>query len=305
MESCAPSDPAGRVTVVVITRNRRRELLRTLDRLAELPEQVPVIVVDNGSDDGTSRDIGALHPAVTLVTADRNLGAVGRNLAARLVATPYIAFCDDDSWWAPGSLARAVEMLDHNPGLGAVTARIVVEPDGGEDPIVAELRASPIPAPRALPGPALGSVLAAATCLRTEAFRGVGGFSPRLWLGGEEELLSADLAARGWWLCYVEDITIHHAASEQRDATERRRLGIRNTLWFLWLRRPVGRALRRTVWLARSAPRDRTTAAAFAEALRALPWVVRERRVLPTRVEHGLRLLEDAQRRSTARRYVG
>jgi len=82
--------PAGRVTVVVITRNRRRELLRTLDRLAELPERVPVIVVDNGSDDGTSRDIGELHPAVTLVTADRNLGAAGRNLAARLVATPSL-----------------------------------------------------------------------------------------------------------------------------------------------------------------------------------------------------------------------
>ena len=305
MVSCAPSDPGGRVTVVVITRNRRRELLRTLDRLAELPERVPVIVVDNGSDDGTSHDIGERHPAVTLVSADRNLGAVGRNLAARLVATPYIAFCDDDSWWAPGSLSRAADLLDHSPRLGAVTARIVVEPDGREDPIVAELRASPIPGPRALPGPALGSVLAAATCLRTEAFRAVGGFNPRLWLGGEEELLSADLAARGWWLCYADDITIHHAASEQRDATERRRLGIRNTLWFLWLRRPIGRALRRTVWLARSAPRDRTTAAAFAEALRALPWVLRERRVLPKRVEHGLRLLEDPQRRSTARRYVG
>ena len=303
--SSPPREPADRVTVVVITRNRRPELLRTLDRLAELPEQVPVVVVDNASDDGTSRDVRALHPGVTLVAADRNLGAVGRNLAARLVTTPYIAFCDDDSWWTPGSLARAADLLDRSPRLGAVTARIVVEPDGGEDPIVSELRGSPLPGPRALPGPVLGSVLAAATCLRTEAFRAVGGFNPRLWLGGEEELLSADLAARGWWLCYADDITIHHAASKQRDATERRRLGIRNTLWFLWLRRPARRALRRTVWLARSVPCDRISAAAFAQALRAAPWIVRERRVLPSRVEHGLRLLEEPQRGSTARRYVG
>jgi GT2 family glycosyltransferase len=295
----------ARVTVIVITRDRRGELLRTLDRLAELPERPPVIVVDNASTDGTAEAVHTQHPDVTLLTCDRNLGAVGRNLAARLVTTPYIAFCDDDSWWEPGSLDRAAALLDQHPDVGAVTARIVVEPEGREDPIVRELRESPIPGTDALPGPALGSVLAAATCLRTDAFRAVGGFHPRLWLGGEEELLSADLAARGWWLCYAPDLTIHHAPSEHRDSTERRRLGIRNTLWFLWLRRPGGRALWRTAWLAGSAPHDRVTAAAFVQALRGLPWVLRERRTLPERVERGLRLLEQTQRRSTARRYVG
>lgn len=242
---------------------------------------------------------------MTLIASDRNLGAVGRNLAARLATTPYLAFCDDDSWWSPGSLSRAADLLDQHPDLGAVTARIIVEPSGEEDPIVSELRESPIPRPETLPGPALGSILAAATCLRTDAFRAVGGFNPRLWLGGEEELLAADLAARDWWLCFAEDVSIHHHASPVRDSTERRRLGIRNTLWFNWLRRPAGHALRRTVWLAGSAPHDRVTAAAFGDALRGLPWILRERRPLPPHVEKRLRLLEDSQRRSTARRYVG
>ena len=301
----------GRITVLVITRDRREELLRTLDQLAGLPEQPPVIVVDNASTDGTTAAVRELHPEVTLIASDRNLGAVGRNLAARLVTTPYIAFCDDDSWWSPGSLARAADVLDQHPEVGAVTARIIVEPSGHEDPIVTELRESPIPGPDgsdgsgALPGPALGSILAAATCLRTEAFRAVGGFNPRLWLGGEEELLSADLAARGWWLCFAQEVSIHHQASPHRDSTERRRLGIRNTLWFNWLRRPAGRALLRTMWLARTSPRDRVTAAAFGEAVRGLPWVLRDRRVLPAHVEQRFRLLEEAQRRSTARRYVG
>ncbi|GAB2716128.1 glycosyltransferase family 2 protein [Streptomyces bullii] len=294
-----------RTTVVVITHNRRDEILRTLDRLAELPEKPPVIVTDNGSTDGTSAAVARHHPEVRLLRPGRNLGAVGRNLAVRAVRTPYVAFCDDDSWWAPGSLAGAADLLDRHPALASVTARIVVEPDGTEDPIVKELRDSPIPQPAWLPGPALGSFLAAATVLRTDAFRTAGGFHPRLWLGGEEELLAADLAANGWWLTYADQLTVHHCPSAARDATLRRQHGIRNTLWFTWLRRPTGPALRRTLELARTVPRDQASLRAFAEAAAALPWVLRERRVVPPEVESRLRLLEPAQRASKARRYTG
>ncbi len=245
------------------------------------------------------------RPEALLLRPGRNLGSVGRNLAMRHVHTPYVAFCDDDSWWAPGALSAAADLLDLHPALGAVTARIVVEPDGTEDPIVKELRQSPVPGPSWLPGPALGSFLAAATVLRTHAFRAAGGFHPRLWLGGEEELLAADLAANGWWLTYADHLAVHHQPSEVRDPTLRRRHGIRNTLWFTWLRRPAGPALRRTVHLARTVPRDSASLLAFAEAAAGLPWLIRERRVLPPPVEQRLRTLEEAQRPSEARRYIG
>jgi GT2 family glycosyltransferase len=293
-----------RTTVVVITHNRRPELLRTLDRLAELPERPPVIVVDNASTDGTAEAVTRHHSHARLLRPGRNLGAVGRNLAVREVRTPYVAFCDDDSWWAPGSLSGAADLLDRHPALATVTARILVEPGGVEDPITEELRDSPVPGPAWLPGPALGSFLAAATALRTDAFRTAGGFHPRLWLGGEEELLAADLAANGWWLTYADHLTIHHEPSAVRDPVRRRAHGIRNTLWFTWLRRPAGPALRRTAYLARTVPRDIVSLRAFAEAAAALPWVLRERRVLPTEVEARMRVLEEAQRRSSARRYV-
>lgn len=225
-------------------------------------------------------------------------------MAARLVRTPYIAFCDDDVWWEPGALRRAADLLDAHPAVASVTGRILVEPAGFEDPIVAELRDSPLPRGQS-PGPVLGSILAGASVLRVAAFRQVGGFSPRLWLGGEEELLSADLAACGWTLCFAEDVLVHHQPSTLRDSRTRRRLGIRNTLWFTWLRRPARSALRRTLWLAGSVPKDLTSAAGFGQALLGAPWVVRERRVLPPSVEAGLRLLQDPQKRSTARKYVG
>ncbi|TDC23792.1 glycosyltransferase [Streptomyces sp. 8K308] len=294
-----------RVTVLVITHDRRHELLHTLDRLAELPERPPVVVVDNGSTDGTAHAVAHRHPEVTLLRPGANLGAVGRNLGARHITTPYIAFCDDDTWWEPGSLGRAVDLLDAHPEVATVTARIVVEPDGREDPIVEELRHSPLPRPAGLPGPALGSFLAGATVLRADVFRRAGGFSPRLWLGGEEELLAADLMAAGRWLLFDEEMLVHHRPSTLRDPTRRRADGIRNTLWFTWLRRTPRSALRRTAAVLGSVPRDLTTARALARAAAGIPWVLRERRSLPVEVDRRLTLLEEAQRTSKARRYVG
>jgi hypothetical protein len=67
----------------------------------------------------------------------------------------------------------------------------------------------------------------------------------------------------------------------QRDPTRRRWLGIRNTLWFTWLRRPLPAAAQGTAEFARTVPRDATSAAALAVALGGVPWVLRDRRPVP------------------------
>src|SRR4051812_9196353 len=274
-----------RIGVVIITYQRRAEALGAVERLTGLPEQPPIVLVDNGSTDGTADAVRERFPQVDVLALSWNAGAVGRNLGIRRLATPYVAFCDDDTWWEPGSLAAAADVLDAHPGLAVVNARIVVEPGGRDDPIIAELRDSPVPGPDWLPGPALGSFLAGASVVRRDSFRSVGGFSPRLWLGGEEEPLATDLLSGGGEICYLEHLVVHHATSPVRDASRRRRDGLRNTLWFTWLRRPLGPALRRTIFLAVTTPRDRTSALAWYDAFRGLPWVVARRRIRPRAVE--------------------
>jgi GT2 family glycosyltransferase len=294
----------ARIGVVIITYQRRDEALGAVERLTALPEQPPVVLVDNGSADGTVDAVRRKFPDVKVLALDSNAGAVGRNLGVERLATPYVAFCDDDTWWEPGSLTAAADVLDAHPCLAVVNARIVVEPGARDDPIVAELRDSPVPGPDWLPGPALGSFLAGASVVRRDAFRSVGGFSSRLWLGGEEELLATDLLSAGWEICYLGQLVVHHAPSPVRDATRRRRIGLRNTLWFTWLRRPLAPALRRTVFLAVTAPRDRTSVLAWWDAVRGLPWVLARRRTRPRSVEARLAPLDAAQRASTARRYL-
>jgi GT2 family glycosyltransferase len=294
----------ARVGVVVITHNRRAEAVASVARLVRLPERPPVVLVDNASSDGTAEAVRRRYPSVDVVALRENLGAVGRNVGLARLGTPYVAFCDDDTAWAPGSLRRAADVLDAYPRLGVVNARIVVVPGGREDPVVPELRDSPVAGPDWLPGPALGSFLAGASVVRRAAFLACGGFHSRLWLGGEEELLATDLITAGWEICYLAELTVYHRASVLRDPHARRRVGVRNTLWFTWLRRPLRPALRRTVHLARTLPRDRITALAAADAVRGLPWVLAGRRPRPPAVEQRLGVLDETQRRSQARRYV-
>jgi GT2 family glycosyltransferase len=276
--------------VAVITRDRRAGLLRTLDALAALPERPPVIVVDNGSDP----DEPLRHPAAPLVLRPgRNTGAVGRNLAARHATTPYLAFSDDDSWWAPGALRHAADLLDAHPRLGLLAARTLVGPDATEDPMNAVLAASPLPPEPDLPGrPVLGS-LACACVVRRAAFLAVGGFDRLLFFGGEETLLAYDLTAAGWGVVYEPSLTARHhpdrSGREGRDPLMRR-----NQVLTLCLRRPLPVAARAGARLAAAAVTDDVARRALGGVLVRLPAAVVRRRRLPDRVERAARLLDAA-----------
>jgi hypothetical protein len=72
----------------------------------------------------------------------------------------------------------------------------------------------------------------------------------------------------------------------------RRRHLTRNALWFAWLRQPFAIAVSTTLQHLRAARRDDDVRAGIAEAVRGLPWVVRERRVMPDALAAEYALLE-------------
>lgn len=280
-----------RVSVVVLTWNRRDELLRTLSHVAAIDPGVPIVVVDNASADGTAQAVAQQHPRARIVRMPFNAGAAGRNAGARACTTPYVAFCDDDTWWLPESIAVAVAALDAHATLAAVTARVLVGEHCREDPTNARMAASPLPNTLGLHGSELLGLLGGACMVRRSAFLDAGGYDPRLFLGCEEALLATDLMAAGWRMAYLPDAVVRHFPSSIRDAAARRRLATRNALWFAWLRRPLRSALAasRDWWI--ESLRDRSLLRNAADALRGLPWVLRERRVVPAHVEQTLSTL--------------
>jgi GT2 family glycosyltransferase len=281
------------VAVVIATRNRGTELLGTLARLGALHEQPPIVVVDNGSSDGTCELVRAHHPGVRVVGLRRNWGGAARTVGTRLVDSPYVAFSDDDSWWAPGALTRAVDLLDRHPRLAVLAARVLVGPDQRLDPACDLMAHSPLASAPDLPGPPVLGFVACGAVVRRAAFLEAGGFDVRLGVGGEEELLSVDLAARGWGLAYVDEVVAYHHPSPSRDPSGRRRVQLRNALWSAWLRRPLGGAARRTAHLAALSMHQPGAWSGVLLAMCGLPWVLRERRPVDRELEAALRTLAD------------
>jgi GT2 family glycosyltransferase len=283
----------ARVTAVVLTYRRPAELARTLARLTELPDRPAIVVVDNGADDATAALVRERFPHAALVHAPGNVGAAGRNLGVAVARTPHVAFCDDDTWWAPGSLAAAANLLDEHPHVAAVTARVLVGPEQREDPTCRVMADSPLDAPVALPGRPILGLLAGATAFRRDAFLNAGGYHPRYFLGGEEALLALDLYRAGMWLVYAPHLTVHHYPSMQRDVKTRVSVSTRNAVWTAWLRWPARAALAHTVRMLPQLGRERAIVRTFA----GLPWILRERRAIPPHVEHMRRQLDGERRR--------
>ncbi|MFW7340976.1 glycosyltransferase [Pollutimonas sp. H1-120] len=283
----------GRATIVVLSYNRRVQLLSTLESLQKLPGNWPIIVVDNGSTDGTAAAVARRFPAIMLIRAQRNLGAAARNIGVAYAHTPYIAFSDDDTQWEPDALERAVDLLDRAPDVGVLSACIHVGPTRRLDPSCQTMAQSPL-ARDSLPGPQLLGFMAGACVMRTRAFYEVGGYWPPLFIGGEESLMALDMVEHGWRIVYAADVITRHFPSSVRDTTLRERLLIRNAIWVAWMRRPVRAAWRETLLRIRQAHSRRILWPILWQALVGMPRALRRRKVISPAVEKMQLLLDVA-----------
>jgi GT2 family glycosyltransferase len=288
--SVPPGATDSRVGVSILTYNRIDEVTRTVERMLALPERPQIVVVDNGSTDGTAALLHRRFPGVRCLSLPDNLGAAGRNAGVAALDTPYVALCDDDTWWEPGALRRAADLLEAYPRLAILTGRVLVGAENRLDPTCGEMAESPVRVASPLPGPALVGFLAGASMVRRSAFLQVGGFEPRFFIGGEEELLTLDLLSAGWEISYIDDIVVHHHPSvASRETARRRATTTRNHLWVAWMRYPMPRAVRETARVAWAAWSDPSIRSGLVAALRGLPWALSRRRMVPTEVQRRLR----------------
>jgi glycosyltransferase involved in cell wall biosynthesis len=168
------------VSVVIPTRNRW-PLLRTAlaSALRQEDTRLEVIVVDDGSTDDTSRELARMDGSeVRVVRHELPLGAArARNAGIAAARSEWVAFLDDDDWWAPRKLRN---QLDAAAGGAAFAYSAAVHVDAsGSVVYVAE---SPAPGELAsrLRGGNVMPAGASNVLVRTDAVRRLGGFDPLL-----------------------------------------------------------------------------------------------------------------------------
>jgi glycosyltransferase involved in cell wall biosynthesis len=101
------------VSVVIPVRNREWCIARAIQSaLTQTRPPAEVIVVDDGSTDGTTAAVRQFGPRVRLLHQSASGPYAARNLAIRAARTPLIAFLDSDDAWRPRKLERQVPAFD-------------------------------------------------------------------------------------------------------------------------------------------------------------------------------------------------
>ncbi len=215
------------MTIVIPAWNAVNTTMSCLKTLRDtLGPDDQVVVVDNGSRDGTPAFL-ASQPWVEVVTHERNEGfAAGCNAGARRAGNPVVIFLNNDTLLPPGWIDGLVAPFA-DPGVGATgpMSNVVSGPqllvdDAYRPQSIEDVVRHADAVRRRAAGRTLetGRLVGFCLAVRTEVFAEVGGFDESFGLGGcEDDDLCNRLRSAGWRLLVVEDTFVHHIGHQTFD----------------------------------------------------------------------------------------
>lgn len=238
---------ARRVSVIVVNWNGLRHLQGCLPTIfAQTFADFEVILVDNGSTDGSTEWVKEHFPQVRLICNTQNLGfAKGNNQAIRAADAEFIATLNNDTRVDPGWLAAMVEVAESEPTVGMVASKmlfldqpnminstgIALDPVGiAWDRLGGELDNPDDRLPVEVFGPCAGAAL-----YRRSMLDQIGLFDEDFFAYQEDVDLAWRARLVGWRCLYVPTSRVYHAHSftgVEGSPFKSRLLG-RNKIWLI------------------------------------------------------------------------
>ncbi len=119
------------VTIIVVNWNGRAYLDKCLSSLrAQTYSARDVVLVDNGSADGSIDFVREQFPEVQVMALPHNTGfAAGNNCAMREARGEYIALLNNDAYAEPGWLAHMIEVAEQHPEAGLIACKLLYAHD--------------------------------------------------------------------------------------------------------------------------------------------------------------------------------
>lgn len=226
------------IDAVVVAWNRWELTEKCLDRLTSSSAPIHLIVVDNGSSDGTPARVRERFPQATLIELPENRGfPIGANTGVQAATRDFVAIVNSDALVADDYFELLLERMSPDPSIG-FAAGLSIDPQTGkvdaagtvfdrglrwsqylhgadpDDVVVDE---------RVLAAPSFEAIL-----FRREAFVGVGGFDSEIFAYQEDLDLTLRLRAAGWRLALVPAArNVHKGAASfgKRTAQQMRLVG--------------------------------------------------------------------------------
>lgn len=319
---------ARSVAVVIPSWNSRELLPRCLGSLRDQGGEVELLVVDNGSSDGSMEYLQG--EGVPHISLPRNTGfAAAVNLGAARTESAAILVLNADTVLEPGCIGRLHDALEGDRSLAGVQPRILQlelagEPRSVNRPPVDAARlysagqaltadgraleegAGEEQCPEYLARREIFGVCGAACLLRRDLFTDLGGYDERYFAFYEDVDLNVRARIAGWHFEYVPEAVVWHVGNAswkeglERPGRENARLVARNRLATQVKFMPLGSVPRIAAVEAGSllrAARDRRFFATLRGKLSALRW-------LPTLLAERRRLRREGDLEG-ARRWLG
>lgn len=262
-----PEAAAPDMSVVVVCWNNKAYLEPCLRSLfeANLRSRFDVVVVDNGSTDGSPAMVRERFPQVQLIQNDHNAGlSRASNQGIHATAGRHVMLLNDDTLVNGPSLDALVTFLDTTPDAAAVGGRLL-NPDGSfqaasvdfstlrEEFLIASRLGewlwpgypSCVAADRVTPVDWIGS---ACLLLRRAALAQVGLLDEEYFIYGDEADLQYRLRRAGWKVYYLPSVTTIHFGGRSMNRWRRRKMVYRGKLLFYrkhygWLRTTILRSM--------------------------------------------------------------
>lgn len=223
-------------TIMIVTRNRKEDLRQAMTSAVEQCGPVAVLVIDDGSTDGTAEMVAKeFSSSVTLVHHVESLGlVVRRNQGVAAATTNIVVSIDDDAVLTDREIVKQTVAAFDSERIGAVAipfANIKRSPD------VMQL------APRPDRAYVADTFIGTAHAVRRDVFVRLGGYRGQLFHQGEETDYCIRLLGAGYVVRLGSGAPIHHFESPRRDFRRMDHYGPRNAVLFAWQNVPFPLAL--------------------------------------------------------------
>jgi GT2 family glycosyltransferase len=231
-----PKSGAGGVSIIIPVFNRKdltRQCLLSLEGMGS-PVPFEVVVVDNGSTDGTAAELqslqGRLHFSIQIIQLGENRGfAQGCNIGARAASRETLLFLNNDTKAAQDFLARPLALLDA-PKVGVVGLKLLYPDDLIQHAGVAFdaqklgshiYRFYPKDYPPANQTRAMQAVTGACLFVRKALFEKLGGFDEAYYNGQEDLDFCFKVRQAGYAVMYCPEASLYHLESQSEGRLNR------------------------------------------------------------------------------------
>jgi len=213
-----------KVSIIVVNWNGKRFLAECFDSLRkQVYQPTAIILVDNGSKDGSVSFVKKNYPEVTVITLSHNHGfCSANNLAIKTVNTEYVALLNNDAVAHPMWLSELINRLQRHPEAGSAASKMLFydKPDiidragdGYTTFATGLLRGRNRPAAQFNTPEYIFGACAGAALYRTQMLTDVSLFDEDFFLVYEDVDLSFRAQLKGYKCIYVPDAIVYHKGS--------------------------------------------------------------------------------------------